>query len=62
MGPDAIASLGAMLPITGLGAAAALCRSRRDGKTQVRSLSEPGSSLLPSQLAPQNKEPKPSNY
>lgn len=28
MGPVAIASLGAMLPITGLGAAAALCRGR----------------------------------
>lgn len=62
MGPDAIASLGAMLPITGLGAAAALCRSGRDGKTQVRSLSEPVFSLLPKQPAPQNKEPKPYNY
>ena len=62
MGPDAIASLGAMLPITGLGAAAALCRSGRDGKTQVRSPSEPVFSLLPKQPAPQNEEPKPSNY
>lgn len=61
MGPDAIASLGAMLPITGLGAAAALCRGRRDGKTQVRALSEPVFSL-PKQPAPQNEEPKPSNY
>lgn len=30
MGPAAIASLGAMLPITGLGAATALCRGEED--------------------------------
>lgn len=62
MGPDAIASLGAMLPITGLGAAAALCRGGGDGKSQVRPLPVQVFPSLLKQLAPRNKEPKPSNY
>ena len=56
MGPTAIASLGATPPITGLGAAAALCRVD-DTQGFGQAAAAPVSLPLSKQPVPQNREP-----
>ena len=61
IGPAANASLGAMLPITGLGAAAALCRAREvTGRGPGLATSRPSVPSLHKQLAPRDGESRPS--